>query len=273
MKIISNNIDDIYRQICSKLCDDNTCEIIHNTRELTNACFELTDINNNIVNIRGLSRAYLFGELTWYMTAREDMAFINKFAGLWGRISDNGVTSNSAYGHILFVRHGFNQVEKIIELLKKDPNSRRAVLNFNVPNENVIETKDEICTIALQFLIRDNKLYCTGIMRSNDIWYGTPYDVTFFTELQKYIAHRLNVEYGTYTHFAVSLHVYDRNFEEFKKVLRNVAETRMHVDIEKLASNAQEIADRIDYVYQDDPKRAIVELFDRYEIYYEEEYK
>ena len=85
-----------------------------------------------------------------------------------------------------------------------DPNTRRAVVNINVPNVNVIETKDEPCTIALQFLNRDGKLHCTAIMRSNDIWFGTPYDWAFFIELQKVIADKLGLGYGTYTHFATS---------------------------------------------------------------------
>ena len=256
----ANNLDDIYRELCDRLLNEGT--VVGNTRELNNASFTLTDIENNVINIRNISKSYLFGELLWYMTARDDINFIQKFSGFWGRISDDGVHSNSAYGHILFKRHGFDQVEKIIELLQKDKNSRRAVLNFNVPNVNVIETKDEICTIALQMYIRDGKLNCTGIMRSNDIWLGTPYDVTFFTELQKYIAHRVGVGYGTYTHFVTSIHVYDRNFEDIKKVLERKAETKLSVDIEKL--NAYK------YVFDDyiaesaTPKDDVIKLFTEY---------
>jgi len=239
--LIANNMDNIYRGICSKVLEkgesipvlekgfEKTC-----TKELNNFSFELTNLDNNIINIRNISKSYLCAELTWYMLGRNDLEFIQPFANLWGRLSDDGKTCYSAYGDIVFKRHGFDQIDKIIELLAKDPSSRRAVVNFNVPNQNVIETKDEVCTIALQFYIRDNKLYCTGIMRSNDIWTGLPYDTVFFTELQKYIAHRLNVEYGTYTHFAISLHVYDRNFEDIKKVVDVIQTEKLSFDIEAL---------------------------------------
>lgn len=258
----ANNLDDIYREICNRLLNEGTT--VSNTRELNNASFTLTDITNNVINIRNISKSYLFGELLWYMTARDDIDFIQKFSGFWGRISDDGVHSNSAYGHILFKRHGFNQVEKIIDLLKTDKNSRRAVLNFNVPNVNVIETKDEICTIALQMYIRDNKLHCTGIMRSNDIWLGTPYDVTFFTELQKYIAHRVGVEYGTYTHFVTSIHVYDRNFEDLKNVLIRKAETKLTVDIEKLNTWKEALDEAV--CKSPIPKDEVIRLFNEYGI-------
>lgn len=52
---------------------------------------------------------------------------------MWNKLSDDGITANSAYGYILQKKHGFNQIEKIIELLKVDPYSRRAVMNINVP--------------------------------------------------------------------------------------------------------------------------------------------
>lgn len=264
-RIIADNIDDIYRETCNRLLNEGS--LVNNTRELNNFSFTLTNIRNNVINIRNISKSYLFGELLWYMTARNDIGFIQKFSGFWGRISDDGETSNSAYGHILFKRHGFDQVHKIIELLIADPNSRRAVLNFNVPNVNVIETKDEICTIALQMYIRDGKLNCTGIMRSNDIWLGTPYDVTFFTELQKYIAHRVGVEYGTYTHFVTSIHAYDRNFEDLKGVLDRKATTRLTVDIEKLDKWKYSLDAAI--CESPAPKDKVIELFSDYGIYQE----
>ena len=229
--MIADNMDEIYRQLCKDLKYGN---VVRGTKELNNYTFTLTDLDNNVINIRNISKSYICGELLWYALGRNDVAFINKFAGLWGRISDDGVTSYSAYGDIVFKRHGFNQVEKIIQLLCEDPDSRRAVINFNVPNERVIETHDEICTIALQFLIRDGKLNCYGIMRSNDVWYGLPYDVIFFTELTKYIARRLDIPYGSYTHDVMSIHVYERNYDDIEVASKATAKTKISVDFEKL---------------------------------------
>lgn len=262
-----NNIDEAYKQACNDLLIYG--QKVRGTKELNNYCFQLTNLENNIVNVRNISKAYLLGEMLWYVTARNDIAFIQKFAGLWGRISDDGITSNSAYGDILFKRHGFDQVEKIIELLKHDKDSRRAVLNLNVPNQNVIETKDEICTIALQFMIRDNKLNCTCIMRSNDIWYGLPYDLAFFTELQKYIARKLRVEYGTYTHFAVSLHVYERDYKNIEDVIDRQAKTKIRINYNKLLENKKLLEDYIENCKN--PKDMIVKLAKNLKIITEKE--
>ena len=177
----------------------------------------------------------------WYFNGRKDVNFIGQFADLWNKISDDGITSNSAYGHIIFDKFGFNQLDKIIELLRIDPNSRRAVININIPNKKVIETKDEPCTIALQFYIRNNKVYCTTIMRSNDIWFGLPYDIVFFTTLQKIIADELNLEYGEYNHFATSLHMYQRNREDISNIINNVDVSDFTIDIDKLLKNKEKL--------------------------------
>lgn len=218
VNLVSDNIDEIYLDLLHGL---KLSPKVGDTRETNNISVCLTNIENNIVSIRDISVPYMFAELMWYFAGRNDVKFIGSFASLWKRISDDGITNNSAYGYLIKEAFGFNQVEKTIELLKKDPLSRRAVINLNTPNERVIETKDEPCTIAIQFLLRRGKLNCTVMMRSNDIWFGFPYDVIFFTELQKYIANRLEVGYGTYTHFVGSMHLYDRDYDKVGNILMN----------------------------------------------------
>lgn len=263
---VSKNIDDIYFTLCKDLLH---APIIENTRELNNVKIQLTDIKDNIVSIRDISATYLFAELLWYFAGRNDVDFIGTFASMWKRLSDDGETCNSAYGYLMKKKHGFDQIEKVIELLKYDPSSRRAVINLNVPNENVIETKDEPCTIALQFLIRNGKLNCTGMMRSNDIWFGLPYDIAFFTELQKYIADRLNVKYGTYTHFVTSLHMYDRDKEKIAKIVENPVSNPIRFNRKNFHEHAEFIAELVDCSIRHnvDAKATLLKLLDQYDVY------
>ena len=235
------NVDEAYKTLCEMLV---TAPVVGNTRELNNMKIEIEDVSNSIVSVRNTSLTYLLGEFLWYFNGSRSMDYISKYSTFWKHISDDGVTSNSAYGYLLMHKHGFNQIEKIIELLTVDPNSRRAVININVPNVNVIETKDEPCTIALQFLNRDGKLHCTAIMRSNDIWFGTPYDWAFFIELQKVIADRLGLGYGTYTHFATSFHMYERNLAEISAIAEadiNNIKTEIVFDRERFHREKEEL--------------------------------
>lgn len=236
MAKMSTYIDDIYLTIANDLLKAFK---VGNTREMNNVKLVLKDINNNIVSVRGISPSYLFGELLWYLNGDSSLEFISKYSSFWKGLSDDGITCNSAYGYLMQKKHGFNQIDKVIELLRKDPNSRRAKININTPNPNVIDTKDEPCTMSIHYLVRKNRLTCTVVMRSNDIWFGFPYDVAFFTELQKYIADQLGLEYGWYTHFVVSLHMYDRDEEKLREIVKKPVSKPIKFDRRKFLDNKE----------------------------------
>lgn len=263
MQVVGETMNDIYKMLCGKIVA--TGHDVAGTREIRNASFTLLNIEENVASIRtGLSMAYMLGELVWYFTGRKDVAFISKFSSFWSKLSDDGVNSNSAYGDIVFNRHGYNQLEQAIKILTDDNDSRRAVINFNVPNVNRQTTRDDPCTIALEFAIREGKLDCTCVMRSNDIWLGTPYDVVFFTALQKYIADRLGVTYGIYTHFAISLHVYDRHLEDIKKIWYTPKANKahkVHIDTTKLMEYSNYFAEMCSMI--DMPGGTLVDACER----------
>jgi len=248
---ITTNI--AYKKLANDLLDKGhvmeTKNIRGNTRELCNYMFTINDLDEEYISLKTgkTNLTYLAAELLWYWSARNDVEFIGKFAKLWKALSDDGVTNNSAYGYILQKKYGFDQIEKIIELLKFDPYSRRAVLNINVPNEKVIETKDEPCTVCLDYQIRNGKLHCTCVMRSNDMNFGLRNDLGFFISLQKYIAKRLGVPVGTYTHFAMSIHFYDRDFQYVKNIAYSSLETSSErLNIELLLDNKSLLVDWVD---------------------------
>lgn len=183
------------------------------TGELINAITVIDDPKDNLVTsqIRKLSHKYAIGELLWYLSGSNKLDAIANYSKAWNKLSDDGETVNSAYGHRIFEKFGFDQWEHVKGLLKADPNSRQAVIHIKEPNPE--KTKDLPCTVALQYFIRDGKLYATTYMRSNDIWLGFPYDVFTFTCLQIKMAFELGVGIGSYTHIAGSLHLYSRNVQ------------------------------------------------------------
>ena len=256
MHVVGKSMNDIYRQLCGKISVQG--REAAGTKEILNGGFTLLDITDNIATARtGHSLPYMLGGLAWYFTGREDVEFISKFSPFRERIGGDGVTNRPAYGAIAFNRYGFDQVAQVIDTLERDPYSRRAVIDFDVPNPERFETKDDIRAIALVFELRDGKLDCTGIMRSDDVWLGTPYDVVFFTELQKHIANELGVGYGRYTHIAVSLHAYEEDIDRVHEVwCRKRAAPHLKLDIEKFLAHISEI-ERI-VMSSDEPEHDIV---------------
>lgn len=184
--------------------------------------------------IRKLPMRYMVGELLWYLSGNPELDAIRLYTSAWDRMSDDGATVNSNYGYRIRYatdeasKHDFDQLKMIEALLSRDPLSRQAVIHIKQARDLVKHpTKDVNCTVCLQFFIRDNKLYMTTYMRSNDLWMGFPNDVFQFTAIQIYLAMRLGVGLGTYTHIAGSLHLYQRDYETSLKNIEAASNTEV----------------------------------------------
>jgi thymidylate synthase len=215
-----NNIDEAFESWYNLLTNDMQEESSRDGEvvgEVINAITLIKDPTRCIMKntIRKLPIRYCIGELLWYLSGNNNLSAIQHYSSSWDRMSDDGKTVNSNYGQLIQSTYGFNQLTMCEDLLRKDPNSRQAVIHLKPPRDvNASPTKDLPCTVSLQFFIRDQKLYMTTYMRSNDIWMGFPYDVFQFTCMQILLAMKLNVDLGSYTHIAGSLHLYKRNYKE-----------------------------------------------------------
>ena len=216
---IGNGLNEIWENWYSILSNDDTKyqtsydEVVG---EVINAVTVIDNPLDNIVKskVRNLSMKYAIGELLWYISANNSVKGISKYSKMWEKLSDDGVTVNSNYGYCIKKKFGFDQYEYVKEMLTKDKNSRQAVIHIKEPSDK--QSKDVNCTVCLQFLVRNKKLYMTTYMRSNDIWLGFPYDVFNFTCLQILLSMELGLDLGSYTHIVGSLHLYKKNKKEGK---------------------------------------------------------
>ena len=170
---------------------------------------------------RPFNYKYFMGELGWYLLKDRNIDFINNFSNFWKNISDEGGFINSNYGNLLFG----DQLQWALDSLKKDKNTRQAISFVNQPKFQYEGNKDFVCTMYLNFWIRDNKLNMKVQMRSNDIFYGLSYDAPFFSFVQQSMWHWLkdtyeNLEMGTYYHCADNIHYYERHFDLADKIVQ-----------------------------------------------------
>lgn len=107
------------------------------------------------------------------------------------------------------------QLPLVVQKLKQDPDTRQAVLQvWDARYDQAGWTpKDLPCTLTLAFAQYKGSLEMSVTMRSNDLWWGTAHDVPMFTALQLTVAHALGLRPGAYKHHAISLHIYERDFE------------------------------------------------------------
>lgn len=100
----------------------------------------------------------------------------------------------------------------VIEELKRDPSSRRAVIAIR-DNAKDMGSGDPACLQTLQYMIRDGKLHCWVMFRSNDAVKACFMNMFALVMLQKEFADALGVEVGSYTHIATSWHCYPQDRE------------------------------------------------------------
>jgi len=162
----------------------------------------------------------------------QDFAKASKF---WNKLQNPDGTVNSAYGYLIWKKKSFGTIaygdglhrtpwEWAKESLIRDKDSRQAFLKFSLPEHQWFGNKDQTCTMHANFLIRDDKLHLTVVMRSNDVKLGLAYDLPWFVSLLDRMQDDLIETYpelkiGTYTHIAHSMHMYERDLEDISKMI------------------------------------------------------
>ena len=114
--------------------------------------------------------------------------------------------------------HGRNQLIDIVERLKQDIGSNRAVaVTFNPFIDN--KHDDIPCLQLIQALVRNNKLILSVYFRSNDLYGAFPSNMMFLTYLGMKIANELGVKFDYIDYHCSSLHVYETDYKQALKVI------------------------------------------------------
>jgi thymidylate synthase len=139
----------------------------------------------------------------------------NMGISIWNEWQDDKGTLGKAYAYqIRKPIFGYkNQLEYVVETLKKDPNSRRVMIDLWCPEESHEMTLTPCCYNTI-YNILDGKLYMQLNIRSSDVALGLPFNIFQFQVLHKLIAHECKVEPADMIVMISNLHYYDRHEEK-----------------------------------------------------------
>lgn len=151
---------------------------------------------------RKMNIALAAAELFQIVAGDDDAEFLAKFAKRMLDFSEDGKIGG-AYGPRIH-----EALPTAIEKLRKDPDSRQAIITIYTSDDLNAKPHMVPCTVSLQFFIRNGHLHLITNMRSNDVVWGLTYDVFVFTMLQEAVAQSLSVPLGEYHHNDGSLHFY-----------------------------------------------------------------
>lgn len=180
-------------------------------RELTGVLLNLRNPRARLSRTETRGRIFsCLGELLWYLSGTNALDFITYYIGRYRDESDDGETVYGGYGPRLFNMNGrIDQVENVRQLLCRNPDTRRAVIQLFDARDLAAQHQEVPCTCTLQFLHRGGALHMFTHMRSNDAFVGLAHDVFAFTMLQEIMARSLGVQLGQYKHAVGSLHLYE----------------------------------------------------------------
>jgi thymidylate synthase len=216
-----DTLDDIMRSLLEEIMESGI-QINPSKGE----CIELSGVSAEISNPRArFSRTETkgkpfssLGELCWYLAKNNDLDFISYYLPNYKKYADGNIL-HGGYGPRLFNWKGINQVDQVISILRRKPDSRQAIIQLFDTTDIADEYNDVPCTCTIQLMIRNQRLQMITFMRSNDIFKGLPHDVFCFTMIQELIARSLSIEIGSYKHLVGSLHLYNSEKDTAKQFL------------------------------------------------------
>lgn len=195
----------------------HTGEEFDGTKALFNTSFTVIDPTNKIISTpqRKFKPDYAEYEWDWYLKGDRDASEISERAKIWKQMMIPGTSEvNSNYGY--FWNYN-NQLTRIIDDLKNNPKTRKAILVHYLLHELDRYKYDMPCNDVLNFYVKDNKLQLTVFARSIDLVFGFCNDQYTFAKLMEYVSQKTGYEIGQMHWFITNLHVYERHFSLMEK--------------------------------------------------------
>jgi thymidylate synthase len=178
------------------------------------------EVLNLVVNVENPSSDFekpidIMQQFEWVYPTKEELSSIifNK---------EESATYEFSAGSRIFnyqkVRDQINDF--VIPLLRKDPNSRRAIISlFNPITDADISSKDIPSLMIIYFKIVNDTINLTCVLRSNDFFVGWPGNSYQMMMLQRYVAEKIDVKAGKITTMSGSAHMFHENFDMINKIL------------------------------------------------------
>jgi thymidylate synthase len=131
--------------------------------------------------------------------------------------------SSYTYGSRMRSYFGVDQVQKVIDEIKKEKYTRRAVINLLDPKVDS-GSKNPPCLNHCWFRVQDDKLYLVATLRSNDMFEAWPENAFGLRMLQDLVYKEIvktypEIKLGDLVMHSLSAHIYDDAWEDAKQVI------------------------------------------------------
>ncbi|WP_153111644.1 thymidylate synthase [Propionivibrio limicola] len=167
-------------------------------------------------------------ELLWFLNGDTNIRYLHENGvKIWDEWADANGDLGPVYGHQW--RHWktpdgreIDQIAKLVESLKKNPDSRRHIVTAWNPAD-VDSMALPPCHAFFQLYVTPAapgdadprpKLSCQLYQRSADIFLGVPFNIASYALLTMMLAQVCNYRYGDFVHTFGDAHLYSNHFEQ-----------------------------------------------------------
>ncbi|MDO8648526.1 MAG: thymidylate synthase [Candidatus Peregrinibacteria bacterium] len=193
-----------------------------------------------LLTTKKLSTRSIFHELLWFLRGSTDVkALQEQGVTIWDEWATPEQTAKygrgagdlgPVYGHQwrnfaatkdadgTYAKDGVDQIARVVEMIKNNPNSRRLIVTGWNPKE-----ADEValppCHTLFQFYVQDGRLSCQLYQRSADIFLGVPFNIASYALLTHMIAQVCDLGVGDFVHTLGDAHLYSNHLDQAREQL------------------------------------------------------
>ena len=239
---VVETVNDYYADVCKTLMEEGTETSPRGklTKELHPTTALIQDPRRRIVASHGrmINLPFALAEVIQIITGQNDAQALRHYNSqiidIQGDTPD-ATRFNAAYGERMRLFNApairvegeldvpvrqVDQLQHVIETLRRDPDSRQASIVLSHPwfDHYTQNTKDRACNVYAHAMIRDGRLDWMQVIRSNDAIWGIPYNMIQWSHVQEWVAASLDVQMGHMFIVQDSFHVYEDKYEECRAV-------------------------------------------------------
>lgn len=163
-------------------------------------------------------------ELLWFLRGETNIAWLKQNdVRIWDEWADAEGELGPVYGkqwRSWSAPDGrvIDQIEKVVESLTRNPNSRRHIVTAWNPAD-VDDMALPPCHCLFQFFVADGKLSCQLYQRSADVFLGVPFNIASYALLTHMMAQVVGLEPGEFVHTFGDAHLYLNHVEQAREQL------------------------------------------------------
>ncbi len=163
-------------------------------------------------------------ELLWFLQGHTNVRWLQeRGVSIWDEWADEDGELGPVYGkqwRSWAAPDGVvvDQMARLIDGLKKNPESRRHVVSAWNPAE-VEDMALPPCHCLFQFFVANGKLSCQLYQRSADVFLGVPFNIASYALLTHMVAQAAGLEVGEFVHTLGDAHLYLNHIEQAKQQL------------------------------------------------------